>query len=494
MTARIVVISLYALMIVAVGVIGMRRTRSFNDFFLGGGKVGAWMTAFTYAAAYFSAVLFIGFAGKIGWGFGYSGLWIGLTNAFVGVLGVWAILGNRIKKAAVRYQVFTMPEYFEKRYHSRFLRLFTAVALFVFFIPYSAAVFMGLSYLFTSNFGIGYVAALALMGGFTALYMVMGGYRSMTMIDVAFGLIMLIGVAVLFGFTVQHGGGLSRITRDLSAVDPKLTRAVGPPGWWPLFALCFLTSVAPFGMPQLVQKFYAIKDRRSIRIGMIVSTACALLISLVAYFVGAATRIFITPELAPNAFAQGKPVFDALIPELLARIIPGSLSVLMLLLILSASMSTLAALILVSSASVVKDLYSGFVRRTTSDRALTLLMRAFSVVFIVLSVILAYFKPATIVAILAVSWGAVGSVFLGPFVWGLFCGWVNRTGAAVSAVSSLAVCITLSAAGMTPPESGTIGMMVSLAATPIFSLLGGRFSGERSGRTRVAKENLSARM
>lgn len=471
MVARIIVISLYALMIVALGYAGMRRTRSFTDFFLAGGRVGAWMTAFTYAAAYFSAVLFIGFAGKIGWGFGYSGLWIAVANALVGVLGVWALMGHRIKEAAVRYGIHTMPEFFEKRYESRFLKLFTALTVFVFFVPYSAAVFMGLSYLFTSNFGIDYTVALALMGGFTAVYMVMGGYRSMTMVDVVFGVIMVAGVTVLFGFTLRQGGGLERITEGLSAINPGLTRAVGPPGWWPLFSLVFLTSVAPFGMPQLVQKFYAIKDRRSIRIGMIASTVFALLIACVAYFIGATTRLFITPEIAPQAFSEGKPVFDALIPELLARVVPGSLSVLMLLLILSASMSTLAALILVSSSSVVKDLYAGFIRKDTDDHALTRLMRYFSAIFIVLSVVLAYFKPATIVAVLSVSWGAVGSVYLGPFVWGLFTHRVNRVGAIASAIASLGACLILYAAGMSPPEAGTIGMMISLVATPLFSLL-----------------------
>ena len=470
MTVKVIVISLYAVMILALGYIGMRRTRSFNDFFLGGGEIGPWMTAFTYAAAYFSAVLFIGFAGQIGWGFGLSGLWIAVGNGFVGVLAVWGLLGYRIKKMSTEYGVQTMPEFFEKRYGSRFLKFFSALAVFVFFVPYSAAVFMGLSYLFRATFNIDYTASLVLMGGFTAVYMVMGGYRSMTLIDVLFGSIMVAGVIVLFGFVVGRGGGLENISAGLAAIDPALTKAVGPPGWWPLFCLVFLTSVAPFGMPQLVQKFYAIKDKRAIRVGMVASTVFSLLIAGVAYFTGAVTRLLLTPENAPNAFANGKPVFDALVPELFARVIPGAVSVLMLLLILSASMSTLAAIVLLSSSSVVKDLYAGFVRRNTDDKTLTLLMRLFSTIFIVLSVTFAYFKPATIVAILAISWGAIGSVFLGPFVWGLFTRKVNKVGAVAAAVLALGTCVVLYAAGRSSPEAGTVGMMVSLGATPVFSL------------------------
>ncbi|MBC8425827.1 sodium:solute symporter [bacterium] len=470
MTVKTLVIALYALMIIGVGVVGLRRTRSFKDFFLGGGDVGPWMTAFTYATAYFSAVLFVGFAGKIGWGFGYSGLWIALCNALVGVLLVWGVLGHRIKRMSVEYEVATMAEFFEKRYGSRFLKLFASLAVFVFFIPYSAAVFMGLTYLFTANFGIDYTLALALMGGFTSIYLALGGYKSMTMIDVIFGMIMLVGVSILLGFTLDAGGGLAAITAALSAIDPDLTGPVGPPGWWPLFCLVFLTSVAPLGMPQLVQKFYAIRDRRAIRVGMVASTCFALLIGGVAYFTGAVARLFLSPETAPAAFADGRPVFDALMPEMLASVVPESLSVLMLLLILSASMSTLAALVLISSSAVVKDLYAGFCDPTASDARLTGLMRVASVVFVLISVVLAYFRPATIVAILGVSWGAIGSVFLGPFLWGLFWRRTTRAGAVAASVLGLAVCVGLYTAGRPSPEAGTLGMMVSLAAPPLVSL------------------------
>jgi len=196
------------------------------------------------------------------------------------------------------------------------------------------------------------------------------------------------------------------------------------------------------------------------------------LIGGVAYFTGATTRLFLTPESAPNAFKAGKPVFDALMPELLANIIPGSLSVLMLLLILSASMSTLAALILISSSAVVKDLYHGFIRKDASDKQLTLLMRFASVFFILLSVVLAYFKPTTIVAILGISWGAIGSVFLGPFIWGLFTKRVNKIGAIAASVIGLGVCLVLYFTGkQSSPGAGTIGMMASLVIAPIFSFI-----------------------
>ena len=332
---------------------------------------------------------------------------------------------------------------------------------------------MGLSYLFQSNFKLPYTLALVLMGGFTALYMSTGGYRAMASLDVLFGMIMLVGVLTLLGFTIKTGGGLSQLTASLSAINPKLTTPVGPPGAWPLFCLVFLTSAAPFCMPQLVQKFYAIKDERAIKVGMVASTFFALLIGSIAYFTGATARVFLTPQGTPAAFQNGKPFFDALMPELLANVIPDSLSVLMLLLVLSASMSTLAALVLISSSSLVKDIYQGFFNTRASEKNLPLFMRGASIFFVIVSVLLAWMRPSTIVAILGISWGAIGSLFLGPFIWGLFASkkTVTKNGAMVSALFSLALCIGLYATGTSSPEAGTLGMLSSLVSTPLLSQL-----------------------
>ena len=473
MAVKVVVLALYALMIIVVGIIGMRKTKSFSDFFLGGGDVGPWMTAFSYGTAYFSAVVFIGFAGKIGWGFGFSGIWIGVFNALIGVLGVWAIMGWKIKKMSTDYGVSTLSEFLEKRYDSSFFKIASSVAIFIFLVPYSAAVFIGLSKLFEASFPeIQYWHIVVAMGVFTSIYLSLGGYKSMTMIDTIFGMIMTASVIVLLLFTVNKGGGMVSISETLANVNPKLTAVVGPPGWWPLFSLIFLTSVAPFAMPQLVQKFYAVKDRRSIRIGMVASTFFALLIGCIAYFIGSTTRVFLNPGNAPLSFpngAGGSLDPDALMPELLNYVVPESLTIIILILILSASMSTLAALVLISSSSLVKDFYAGYINKKVSDKGLTSLMRVGSILFVLISVIIALLKPDSIVAILGISWGAIGSFFLGPFIWGLFTKWSNKFGGLSSAFVGLAICIILYLAGMPSPQAGTIGMISSLLINPIFS-------------------------
>lgn len=472
MDVKILVLAAYALMIIIVGVIGLRKTKSFNDFFLGGGNVGPWFTAFSYATAYFSAVVFIGFAGKVGWYFGYSGIWIGILNALVGVLAVWAILGWRVKKVSTEMGVSTLSEFLDKRYKSTFLKIFASVAIFVFLVPYSAAVFIGLSYLFKSTFpDLGYANAVIFIAIFTTIYLVLGGYKSMTLIDTIFGIIMVVGVLIMVYFTIDKAGGLSVITTALNGIDPKLTSAIGPPGWWPLFSLIFLTSVAPFAMPQLIQKFYAVKDRKAIRVGMIGSTVFALLLGVIAYFMGSTTRFFAsTGQMNVIKNADGALNVDALMPELLTSVIPESLFIIILLVLLSASMSTLASLILVSSSSLVKDFYAGFINKNVKDKTLMLLMRLGSVFFVLLSALIAINPPETIVSILGISWGAIGSTFLGPFLWGLFSKKVNKVGAIASMVGGLAICLILFAYGMPSPQAGTIGMIASLIINPIFSL------------------------
>lgn len=274
----------------------------------------------------------------------------------------------------------------------------------------------------------------------------------------------------MFFSTLNAGNGLQQITYNLQQINPDLTKAIGPPGWWPLISLVLLTSMAPFAMPQLMQKFFAIKDKRTVKKGMVASTIFAIIIGGVAYFIGSTSRIFLSPENNPAAFDMaGTPFYDIIMPELLLTVVPASLNVIILLLILSASMSTLAALVLVSSSTLVKDFYGGFINKNVSDKKLTALMRIMSAVFIFLSILLAYTEIDHIVAILGISWGALGSFFLGPFIWGLLYKKATRTGAITSGVVGLATCLILYFTGMPSPQAGTIGMFVSLALNPLLS-------------------------
>lgn len=462
MLLKSLILVLYAIVIIIIGFRSFRQIRSTTDFVLGGGRVGAFLSAFSYGTAYFSAVLFVGFAGKIGWNFGLSSIWIGVFNALIGVFLVWILLAWRVKQQTTQLNVSTMTEFFEKRYHSRTLKILSSIVIFIFLIPYSAAVFMGLSYLFEVSLGIPFLYVLIAMGFFTAFYVTLGGYRSMALLDAFFGIIMIVSVIVLIAFTLKHSNGLGSILDALESAHPALTRPVGPPGLMPLLSIIILTSIAPFAMPQLVQKFYAIRDKAAIRRGAVISAIFAFIIGCTAYFLGASTRFFISETSHPHLFSNGKPHFDYVMPEFLTTILPDSFHVIILLLLLSASMSTLASLVLISTATFVKDFYSELIQHNMTDSQKTFLMRLTSLLFVFLAVFFAAVEIDVIVEILGISWGAIGSFFLGPFMWGVFSTKVPKVAAFVSGFVALGICVLFYMMGYSSPEAGSIGMICSM--------------------------------
>lgn len=466
---QIIFFVIYALILLGIGLYGMRKTKTFNDYFLGARSIGPWLSAFTYGTAYFSAVLLIGFAGKLGWGFGFSSLWVAIGNTVVGTFLVWLLIGKKIRKVSHEMNVYTMPEYFNERYDSNFLKVFSAIAIFIFLIPYAASVFLGLSYLFEITFKMNFLLILIIMAVFTGLYMILGGYRSIAIVDLIQGIVMIAGVTLMVYFGISKAGGLPTISSTLKSIDPKLTGIIGPPGFFPLLYIVIITSVAPFAMPQLIQKFYSVKDDKSIRIGMIVSTVFALIITNAAYFTGSLTRVFISAQKYPEIFTNGRPVVDKLIPIFIRDVIPHGVSFIILLLVLSASMSTLASLIFVSASAIVKDLYHGYSNKSVSENKLNLLMRVFCGVFIILAVIFAVLRPAIILTLLLISWGAIAATFLAPLIFGLFWKKANKFAAIVSSITG--VSITMILFFILPaskiPMIATLGMGISLIVFPI---------------------------
>ncbi|NPV74670.1 MAG: sodium/solute symporter [Pelotomaculum sp.] len=464
----------FILVMVCSGYASMRRTRTVSDFFLGGRTVGPWLSAFAYGTTYFSAVIFIGYAGKVGWGFGLSDLWIVIGNTFVGSLFAWWLLARRTREMTARLGAMTMPEFLEARYDSRGMKIFAALVIFIFLVPYSASVYMGLSYLFEQTLGIPYLYAALIMCIFTGVYLVMGGYRAVALTDFIQGIIMVLGVFILLYYIVgsPQVGGLAAGIQKLAQIDPKLVSPVGPPGWMPMAGLVFLTSVGVFGLPQMVQKFYAIKDERAIRPATIVSTAFALIITFGAYFPGALSRLFF--ESLPVDAATGKPTPDLLMPQILNSTLPEAGAALIMLLVLSASMSTLASLVLVSSSSVALDMVKAFSPDLAARRGV-LLLRVLCVVFIGLSLLLAVEKPAIILSLMAMSWGTISGAFLAPYVLGLFWKGVTRAGAWAGAITGMTISVVLSLyynldSGIIPLV-GSAAMIVPLAVVPLVSLV-----------------------
>jgi SSS family solute:Na+ symporter len=466
----LILLLVFLTVMISVGVWGMRKTSTLNDFFLGGRKVGPWMSAFAYGTTYFSAVVFIGFAGKQGWGFGLNSLYIGVGNALLGAGLAWLVLARRTRIMTQNLNTMTMPEFMEKRYGSAHLKMQSAVLTFIFLLPYSAGVFKGLGHLFESTFHISFDFALVILLGITGVYLVLGGYFAVTATDFIQGFIMLAGAVGMSIVIVIKAGGIpqafvSAHTNYLAHI-PESSR----PSGLTIASLVFMTSFGTWGMPQMVQKFYAIKNENVFHKAALITTIFSLVIGVSAYLCGALNHVLFTPEQLPH-LQNGGINFDMIMPKMMSTYLPDWLIAVIMLLILSASMSTLASLVLVSSSSIVVDLYKGYLNENMTEQHSVLMMRIFSAIFILASYIISRLQIGFIVTLMSLSWGVISGAFMAPYILGIYTKRVTKAGAYAGFYTGAAsaVILTMVMGASNAPLSASIAMVIPFIVVPIVS-------------------------
>jgi SSS family solute:Na+ symporter len=463
----------YIFILAFIGFLSFKKVKGMSDFLLGRRSINPWMSAFSYGTAYFSAVIFIGYGGKIGWTYGMPSLWIVAGNAFVGTFLAWHILGKRTREMTTHLKASTMPEFIGLRYESRALKIASAVIIFVFLIPYSASVYKGLSYMFEETLGLSNITALLIMTVLTALYLFFGGFVAATLSDFIQGIIMIVGVFAMLYFVTQSPavGGIAGGLNRLQSISPELTSVFPSSGKLNLLSLVILTSLGSWGLPQMVHKFYTIKSDKAIFCAKWVSTGFSLIIAFGAYFIGGLSRIFF-PDGMPSV--NGIPDPDQIVPRILNQTLPEWAMGIILILILSASMSTLASLVLASSSAIAVDLVKGSWLRQLPDKKVMLLMRVLCVVFVVLSFIMAVL-PNPIVSLAALSWGAVSGSLLAPYLYGLFSKKVTKAGVWSGMLTALGiVLIGASVYGINSPMVPIIGgaaIVLPLLIVPAVSMV-----------------------
>lgn len=496
MELKIALISIFIAVLLTCAYLAMKKTKNLSDFFLGGRDIGPWMSAFAYGTTYFSAVIFVGYAGKIGWGFGLSALWIGVGNALIGSCLAWKLLAKPTREMTEKLGAMTMPEFLQARYDSHALKIFSALVIFIFLVPYSASVYMGLGYVFEGIFQINYYSALIIMALVTALVLLMGGYRAVALTDFIQGLVMLFGVGMLIFYVYSHPlvGGFTEFIPRLKSISPSLV-GIFPSGQQALalLSLIILTSLGPWGLPQMVQKFYAIKDKEKVKAATTIATVFALIIGIGAYGVGAVSHLYF--KSLPIDPATGKETVDLLIPKIVQTALPEIMAILILLLILSASISTLSSLVLISSSTLTIDMLKGYIRKGMSQREELITIRSLCLIFIILSVVLALYKPVIIMTLMAISWGTVSGVFLGPYLWALFWSKTTKMGAWAGALGGLLTSLIFAwvhnfDAGFVA-MGGALAMLVSLGIVPVVSLVTKGFSPEHLQKVLVHKQGTS---
>ncbi|MBQ6695549.1 MAG: sodium/solute symporter [Lachnospiraceae bacterium] len=478
MLVKILFLILFFASMIGVGIYSRKHATNVNDFVLGGRSVGPWLTAFAYGTSYFSAVVFVGYAGQFGYKYGLAATWIGIGNAIIGSLLAWVILGRRTRVMSNKLKASTMPDYFGKRYDSNALRIAASAISFIFLIPYTASVYNGLSRLFGMAFDIPYAVCVIVMAALTGVYVILGGYMATAINDFIQGIIMIFGIIAVIVAVLNGQGGFYEAVKSLAELESDVPLTMGQKGVFASFfgpdlpnliGVVVLTSLGTWGLPQMVHKFYAIKDEKAIKTGTIISTLFAIVISGGCYFLGGFARLFDTDAIYN---AEGKIVYDAIIPSMLSTL-PDILIGIVVVLVLSASMSTLSSLVLTSSSTLTLDLIKDNIVKQMTEKKQLLCMRIFLVVFIVVSVIIALDPPAFIAQLMGISWGALAGAFLAPFMYGLY--WKGVTRASVWA--SFAVGVGLTVANMiwgfiaSPINAGAIAMVAGLIVVPVVSLI-----------------------
>jgi SSS family solute:Na+ symporter/sodium/proline symporter len=464
--------------VIAIGVITRRHADSVDGFVLGGRNVGPWLSAFAYGTSYFSAVIFVGYAGQFGWRYGIASTWIGIGNALLGSLLAWYVMGPRTREMTQRLKASTMPQFFGARYKSEALRTVSAAIIFVFLIPYTASVYNGLSRLFGMAFGLPYEVCIVGMAIVTCAYVVLGGYMATVVNDFVQGIVMLAGIIAVIAAVLMSNGGpaeaiatLSRVPMEDSYINGAYVSFLGP-DFFNLMGVVVLTSLGTWGLPQMVTKFYAIKDRSSVRKGAIISTIFAMVVAGGSYFLGGFARLY-GDQIEFN-LETGAPVYDSIVPTMLSNL-PDVLIGIVIVLVLSASMSTLSSLVLTSSSTLTLDVIKARLTPDMNEKRQLVFMRSLLVVFVVLSAGIAlwqYNSPVNFIAqLMGISWGALAGAFLGPFLWGLYSNKISKLAVWASFIAGVGLTTSNMFLGFidSPVNCGALAMLLSLVVVPAVS-------------------------
>lgn len=478
-------ICFFALMI-GVGFACRKHATNVDGFVLGGRNVGPWLTAFAFGTSYFSAVIFVGYAGQFGWNFGLASTWIGLGNAFIGSLLAWSVLGRRTRVMTQHLGSKTMPDFFEKRYDSKKLKVAASFIVFVFLIPYTASLYNGLSSLFNNVFAVPYWLVVIVMAVLTGVYVIFGGYMATAINDFIQGIIMLVGIMAVICSVLGNNGGFTAAVKALSVskqAGPEYISIFGPNPIF-LFFVVMLTSLGTWGLPQMVGKFYSIKDEGSIKKGTVISTVFAIVVAGGCYFLGGFGKLYYSDMLEGGFISDaGAVMFDKVIPTMLSDLAPVVVS-LIVVLVLAASMSTLSSLVLTSSSTLTLDVVNPYLSKKNkiNDKKSVFIMRLFIVFFIAISAVIAILKDSVwkdsvfIAQMMGVSWGALAGAFLAPFLYGLY--WKKTTRAAVvtsfifgTGLEIIQLCISV---GWLTVNGGVLGFVFKNSLySGVFAMVGG---------------------
>ena len=470
-------IGVYIVLMAVIGITQGKKAKSIADLTVGGRNAGAWLSALSYGTAYFSAVMFVGYAGGTGKAYGLWGVLAGIGNAVFGSWLAWKVLARRTRDASARLKLKTMPQFLDKRYSSTAMKLFACLVIFIFLVPYSASVYKGLASVAEVLLGINVEICMVIIAVVAAFLLVFGGYLVQARADFMQGIVMMFGVAMLIVCIVRCkavGGfeGLVEYARNVSA-QPSATNGfptLNASQWISLLATVLMTSFGTWGLPQMVQKYFGIKSDEQAKKGVTISTFFAFLVAGGGYFIGSLCYRYFTFAQLNDPSAEGYIVQDYIVPQMLAQSeLPSVLLGIVLVLLIAASVSTLCSVTLTASSTLTID-FIGHFKKNMGDKKTSIIIKVLCVIFVICSYLIAN-SDTPILDMMSYSWGIISGSFLAPYVISLFWKKMNTKGAWAGILGGFFIAVVPAAAKIISGFAATETVVMLAGKGPVFACI-----------------------
>lgn len=464
-------IAVYLIAMLGVGVWFSKRNNSVDDFYLGGRKLGPFVTAMSAEASDMSSWLLMGLPGVAY----LSGLaeasWTAIGLA-VGTYLNWLIVARRIRRYSHQIDAITVPQFFSKRWgdERNLLSAIAAVVIMIFFVPYLASGFSACGKLFASLFGINYVSAMLISAAVIVIYTVMGGFLAASFTDLVQSIIMTVALVVVLGFGVAQAGGMEAVMDNARSLAGYLSLvnihdpATGGSAPYSLLTICSLLAwgLGYFGMPQVLLRFMGIRSEKELKLSRRVAIVWVVISMAAAVFIGIVGRSIAGLDYLSNSDAENIFVDAAImfLPPVLAGFACAG--------VLAAAISSSDSYLLITASAVSQNLYRGIVKKDATEKQVMWCSRITLMLITLVAMAIAWNSNSTIFGITAFAWAGFGAAFGPLMLFSLFWKRTTRAGAIAGMVAGGAMVFFWR--GVLKPMGGVWGVYELLPAF-LFSAL-----------------------
>ncbi|MDD6812033.1 MAG: sodium/proline symporter [Lachnospiraceae bacterium] len=422
----IIAIVAYLSMMIYVGISYSKKNTSADDFYLGGRKLGPFVTAMSAEASDMSSWLLMGLPGVAY----LSGIadagWTAIGLA-VGTYVNWLIVSKRIRRYTSEVNALTIPDFFSKRYgdEKNILTCVSAIIIIIFFIPYTASGFAACGKLFHTLFGVNYMAALVLSAAVIVLYCTLGGFLAVSTTDFIQGITMSIALIIVICFGVSTAGGLDNVVANAQALPGYLSMVssyVPDTGADKPYGLLTIVSTMAwglgyFGMPHILLRFMAIEDEKKLAFSRRIATVWVVISMSIAVFIGIVGYSMSQAGAIPVLEGSNSETIIVQIASVLSKhnILTALLAGIILAGILAATMSTADSQLLAAASSISQNLLQDFGKKKIDTKTSVKIARITVVIISIIGVILASNPDSSVFDIVSFAWAGFGAAF-GPVV------------------------------------------------------------------------------